>query len=183
MSLVARAERADAPVRIGVAITIPEPGSTVLRTARARVGDPGADLIHPHITLLGPTEVAPTDLAAVDEHLARVAAAAAPFPVHLRGTASFRPVSPVVFVQVVEGIAACEMLERQVRTGVLAQELRFHYHPHVTIAHEVSDAALDQAFSDLADFDIRYEAERIDVYEHGDDGRWRALDTYPLLAG
>ena len=39
----------------------------------------------------------------VDEHLAAVAARHAPFVVHLRGTATFRPVSPVVFVQVVEG--------------------------------------------------------------------------------
>ncbi|WP_263120774.1 2'-5' RNA ligase family protein [Cellulomonas sp. RIT-PI-Y] len=167
-------------IRIGVAVGIPEPWATRLRDARARVGDPAADLIAPHITLLGPTTVQQSELPAVRAHLARIAAGHAPFEVHLRGTASFRPVSPVVFVQVVEGIGPCETLERQIRTGLLAQELRFHYHPHVTIAHDVPDPALDQAFEDLADFDARFGVPGIQVYEHGDDGRWRVLDTHPL---
>lgn len=170
-------------LRIGVAVGIPEPWATALHDARARVGDPAADLIAPHITLLGPTTVREDELPAVHEHLARVAASQGPFVVHLRGTASFRPVSPVVFVQVAEGIAACEALEGRIRTGVLAQELRFHYHPHVTIAHDVPDPALDQAFAELADFDARFPVTDIQVYEHGDDGRWRVLAAHPLAPG
>ncbi|MEV7973226.1 2'-5' RNA ligase family protein [Cellulomonas sp. NPDC089187] len=167
-------------VRIGVAIGIPEPWATELHDARARVGDPAADLIAPHITLLGPTTVREDQLPAVHEHLAEVTRAQEPFGVHLRGTASFRPVSPVVFVQVVEGIGSCETLESRVRTGLLAQELRFHYHPHVTIAHEVPDEALDRAFADMAEFEARFEVGSIQVYEHGDDGRWRVLAAHPL---
>lgn len=167
-------------IRIGVAVGIPEPWATVLHDARARVGDPAADLIAPHITLLGPTAVRQADLPAVREHLASITAEEPGFDVHLRGTASFRPVSPVVFVQVVEGIGPCERLESRIRTGLLAQELRFHYHPHVTIAHEVPDAALDQAFADLADFDAQFRVDSIQVYEHGDDGQWRVLDSHPL---
>ncbi|HEY0215237.1 MAG TPA: 2'-5' RNA ligase family protein [Cellulomonas sp.] len=170
-------------LRIGVAVTVPEPYRSTLQAARARVGDPAADLIEPHITLLGPTEVPVDALPAVAEHLRAVAARHEPFTVHLRGTATFRPVSPVVFVQVVEGIASCERLESQVRTGALEQDLRFHYHPHVTIAHEVDDEALDRAFSDLADYEARFVVDAIHVHEHGDDGVWRPLGSYPLAAG
>ncbi|WP_147795864.1 2'-5' RNA ligase family protein [Cellulomonas sp. Y8] len=167
-------------LRIGVAVSVPEPYAAELQAARARVGDPAADLIRPHITLLGPTVLPTAALPEAEEHLRAVAAAHAPFTVHLRGTATFRPVSPVVFVQVVEGIASCELLEVAVRSGVLDQELRFHYHPHVTIAHEVPDDALDRAFADMADFEARFDVAEIHVYEHGDDGMWRTIGAFPL---
>lgn len=167
-------------VRIGVAVTVPPPFDAQLRSARARVGDPAADLIQPHITLLGPTVLPVAALLAVEEHLREVAARHAPFAVHLRGTASFRPVSPVVFVEVVEGIASCELLEVDIRTGVLEQDLRFHYHPHVTVAHDVPDDALDQAFADMADFEARFDVAEIHAFEHGDDGEWRTMGAFAL---
>lgn len=167
-------------LRIGVAVSVPEPYAGQLQAARARVGDPAAELIRPHITLLGPTVLPADALPDVETHLGAVAGQNAPFTVHLRGTATFRPVSPVVFVQVVEGLASCELLERQIRSGVLDQDLRFHYHPHVTIAHEVPDEALDRAFVDLEDFEARFDVPAIHLYEHGDDGQWRPMGSYPL---
>jgi 2'-5' RNA ligase len=169
-------------IRIGVAVTVPEPYRSALRAARSRVGDPAAGLIQPHITLLGPTEVGLDVLDEVERHLHGIAGRHTPFTVHLRGTATFRPVSPVVFVEVVEGIATCEQLEREIRTGVLDQDLRFHYHPHVTIAHEVDDDALDRAFADLAGFEARFEVGEIELYEHGDDGVWRTIGAFALGA-
>ena len=53
------------------------------------------------------------------EHLEAVSAISRPFPMVLRGTGTFRPISPVVFVQVSGGLAECEVLERAVRTGPL----------------------------------------------------------------
>ncbi|WP_298459458.1 2'-5' RNA ligase family protein [uncultured Cellulomonas sp.] len=173
-------ERSGDQVRIGVAIGVPAPIGPVLQDARARFGDPLAQAIPPHITLLGPTVVEPDELGVVSAHLEDVARSAQTFTVHLRGTGSFRPVSPVVFVQVVQGIAQCERLERAVRSGPLAQDLRFHYHPHVTVAHEVPDDALDRAFAELAPFEARFAVDAISVYEHGDDGVWRPVRDYPL---
>ena len=173
-------ERSGNQVRIGVAITVPEPYGAVLQAARARFGDPWAEFIPPHITLLGPTVIEHDEILPVDEHLAAVAERHAPFVVTLRGTATFRPVSPVVFVQVVDGVEGCESLEGSVRSGVLDQELRFHYHPHVTIAHEVPDEALDRAFADMAGYEARFDVTEIHVYEHGDDGMWRPIGSFPL---
>ena len=53
----------------GVAITIPEPYGSQLQSARARLGDPQAPAIPPHITLLGPTAIDPADGSVVDAHL------------------------------------------------------------------------------------------------------------------
>ena len=167
-------------VRIGVAITIPEPYGSVLQTARARFGDPWADFIPPHITLLGPTVVHHDEIGAIDEHLAAVAAAHVPFVVHLSGTGTFRPVSPVVFVQLAEGGTGCAALERTVRSHVLDREVRFEYHPHVTVAHEVPDEQLESAYADLAGFDATFLVDSFHSYSHGDDGVWRPVRDFML---
>lgn len=175
-------ERVGDQVRIGIALLVPEPWGSQLQAARASFGDPLACLIPPHVTLLGPTVLEPAELETVHEHLAEVGTRHRPFAVHLRGTGTFRPVSDVVFVQVVEGISECERLERSVRSGPLAQELRFNYHPHVTVAHDVPSASLDRAFTELAEFDALYEVSSVQVFEHGDDNVWRPVRDFPLTA-
>ena len=175
-------QRSGDQVRIGVAIPVPDPYGPGLQSARARFGDPLAAFIPPHVTLLGPTVVEPGDMPAVRDHLAAVAACSPPFDLHLRGTGSFRPVSPVVFVQVAQGIAHCERLERAVRSGPLSQQLRFNYHPHVTVAHDISDDALDRAYDELAHYEAGFSVTDFHVYEHGDDGVWRPVQDYPLTA-
>src|SRR5699024_11013980 len=86
-------------VRIGVSIPVPEPYFTRLARARVEAGDPLARSVPPHITLVPPTDVRAGDLARVEHHLQAVAAGHAPFVVDLAGTATFRPISPVVFVR------------------------------------------------------------------------------------
>lgn len=173
-------ERSGDQLRIGVAITVPEPWSTELREARGRYGDPLADFIPPHVTLLGPTVVEPEQMDEVEEHLTKAAARHAPFVVRLRGTATFRPVSPVVFVPLVDGSDGCAALEQSVRTGVLDQELRFEYHPHVTVAHEVPDDRLDAAAAGLAGFEATFVVTEFHSYLHGDDGVWRPVRDFSL---
>ncbi|HQY33089.1 2'-5' RNA ligase family protein [Actinotalea sp.] len=175
-------DRVGDQVRIGVALSVPEPYGTVLQTARQHAGDPFAESIPPHVTLLGPTVLEPDHVDHVVTHLTAVAAGHRPFTLHLRGTGTFRPVSSVVFVQVVEGIAECEMLERDIRTGPLAQPLRFNYHPHVTVAHDVPEDSLDWAFDTLAGFEARFLVPSLQIFEHGDDGVWRVARDVPFSA-
>ncbi|KQY64699.1 MULTISPECIES: 2'-5' RNA ligase family protein [unclassified Nocardioides] len=163
---------------IGVAIAIPEPWATQLQDYRTSIGDATATMIPTHITLVPPTEC--NDLDLVEDHLRSVAGSAAPFTVHLRGTGSFRPVSPVVFVGVVEGISACEQLAFAVRRGPLASELEFPYHPHVTIAHHLDDQTLDRAFTELAGFECRFPADEFHLYVHDDKIGWQVDRSFAL---
>ena len=165
---------------IGVSIAIPSPHAEMLHAKRASIGDTLADSIPTHVTLLPPTEVDGEELSRVVEHLEDVAAQGRSFPMVLRGTGTFRPISPVVFVQVSGGLADCELLEKSVRRGPLKRKLDFYYHPHVTVAHHVSDDNLDRAFADLADFECTFEVTDFHLYEHGADGVWRPVRSFEL---
>lgn len=166
------AESAPGEARVlGVAVAVPEPHATHLQELRERFGDPLAGAIPTHVTLLPPTTVDGSLLPEIDAHLTAVAAAATPFTMVLRGSGTFRPVSPVVFVVLAEGISACERLENGVRSGVLSRPLHFNYHPHVTVAHDLPEQALDAAAAELADFTARFPVDRFTLYEHA-DGIW-----------
>jgi 2'-5' RNA ligase len=167
----------------GVAIGLPEPFTTELQGWRERLGDPNAGGIPPHVTLLPPTALHSEDLDEVEEHLRTVAAGERSFEVHLAGSGTFRPVSPVVFVPLVRGVAECERLQRKVRSGPLARDVRFPYHPHVTVAHDLADDALDRAFTALADYDARFPVWGFTLFEQGPDQVWRPQRDFPFGAG
>jgi len=158
---------------IGVAIGLPEPYTSELQSWRERLGDPNAADIPPHVTLLPPTAVRTDDLHEVEDHLRQIAETSEPFMMHLRGSGTFRPISPVVFVPLVQGIGECERLELAVRSGPLLREVKFPYHPHVTVAHEVADPLLDKAFDELATYDARFRVWGFSLFEKGVDEVWR----------
>jgi 2'-5' RNA ligase len=166
---------------IGVAVAIPEPWARDLQHYRMSVGDLTATQIPTHITLIPPVDVGPEDLDAIEDHLREVAGEVAPFEVHLRGTGSFRPVSPVVFVMLAEGISACELLADTVRRGPLDVELQFPYHPHVTVAHHLPDDILDRAFTELSEFECVFEADAFHLYLHHDGEGWRPAREFRLV--
>jgi 2'-5' RNA ligase len=167
--------------RVGVAIDIPDPWGAALTERRAEAGDPQAAYVPAHLTLLGPTEIDPAELPAVEEHLARVAAAHPPYALHLRGTGTFRPVTEVVFVTVAAGISECELLASAIGSAPqLRRQTRFPYHPHVTVAQDVPPEALDKVYEDLADFSARFEVERFTLFSHSGADRWRPRRDFVL---
>jgi 2'-5' RNA ligase len=163
---------------IGVSIPVPSPHAQELTAWRDTFGDPFAHAIPPHITLLPPFELTADELDAARGHLETTAAGTAPFDVHLRGTATFRPVSPVVFIQLARGISECELLQASIRTGPLTAEIAFPFHPHVTVAHHVDEAALDRAELVLRDWEATFTVKGFSLYEHGSDGVWRPREDF-----
>jgi 2'-5' RNA ligase len=163
---------------IGVAVGLPEPFNTELQTWRERLGDPNAERIPPHLTLLPPTFVPADALEEIEEHLRLVAAAEQAFDMRLRGSATFRPVSPVVFVPLVQGISECERLQAAVRAGPLTRELRFPYHPHVTVAHDLPPDDLDRAFEAVASYEAEFLVHGFSLFEQDADGTWRPLRDF-----
>jgi 2'-5' RNA ligase len=165
---------------IGVSVAVPDPWGSDLQGYRVQLGDPTAAGIPTHITLLPPIDVDDVLLPSIDRHLETIAKATSPFEVHLRGTGSFRPISPVVFVNVVEGISSCELLASAVRQGPLAIDLQFPYHPHVTVAHHMADELLDRAFEELGSFDVRFTVDQISMYAHSDALGWTPVRAFRL---
>lgn len=165
---------------IGVSVAVPEPWGTTLQGYRETLGDEAAATIPTHITLLPPIDVDDSLLPTIQQHLAEASAYFPVFRIHLRGTGSFRPVSPVVFVNLVEGISDCEQLASLVRRGPLAIEADFPYHPHVTVAHHQSEQVLDQAFEELADFECVFDVESFWLYTHQDPQGWIPTREFAL---
>jgi len=163
-----------------VAIELPEPWRGELHRWRERLGDPAAEHIVPHITLVTPLVLPAAERALLVEHLQKVAESTAPFLVHLHGSASFRPVSDVVFVPLVAGGEDCERLQQLVRNGPLLPEPRFPYHPHVTVVHDVSSEQLDRAEAELADYDAHFLVTGFSLFEQGAGGHWFPAREFPF---
>jgi 2'-5' RNA ligase len=167
---------------IGVAIAVPEPWGARLQDYRADLGDETASGIPTHVTLLPPFVIDHDDLPKVEQHLAEASALHHAFGIHLRGTGTFRPVSPVVFVTLAEGISECEQLAFSVRRGPLAADQLFPYHPHVTVAHHLGDEILDRAFKDLEAFECDFVVDRFSLYVHDGDAGWVSTRDFALTA-
>lgn len=163
---------------IGVALAIPRPFADELEGWRERFGDPMAHTIQAHVTLLPPTQVKGLDVVA--EHLESAAQRHTAFHVLLQGTGTFRPVSPVVYVRVAVGASSIVTLESDVRSGPLARNLRFEYHPHVTVAHDVPEQTLVLAQQALTDYEAGFSADAITLYEMGHGGVWSPLREFAL---
>jgi 2'-5' RNA ligase len=182
MSVASPSDPSPAPheVVVGVSIPVPDPHGAYLQAKRAAFNDPQAMAIPAHVTLLGPTRIHRVQLPAFAAHLGRVAAAAHPFAMLLRGTGTFRPVSPVVFVQVAHGISGCEGLQRALGNSDYGASSTFPYHPHVTVAHDVPDTDLDRAFADLASWEAQFDVEQFWLYEQDHASRWIPVRAFPL---
>jgi 2'-5' RNA ligase len=167
---------------IGVSLSVPEPWGSRLQDFRVSNGDGQGASIPTHITLVPPVEVDSDRFVEVGRHLESVARVMAAYRIHLRGSGTFRPVSPVVFVNLVEGISQTEQLAHACRSGPLATELHYPYHPHVTVAHHIDDDLLDRAFDQLADFDCAFTASSFHLYVHHPDRGWQATRDF-VLAG
>jgi 2'-5' RNA ligase len=156
---------------VGVILGFPPDIAAELQRWRASFGDPMAGVIPAHITLVTTT---PTkDWEATRSHVREVARRQAPFTVTISGTGSFRPVSPVVFLNVEDGFGDCVNLHEQLQTGPLERDLPFAYHPHVTIAHDVAPESLDEAETVLKDYRVTFPVASMGLYEHDNNGIWQ----------
>lgn len=163
---------------IGIVIPVPEPHGQYLRDKRAGYGDARAETVPSHVTLVPPIEVAKSRLIEFDESLSELASTFPAFTMTLRGTGTFRPVSPVVFVGLVEGISVTEQLAKLIREVLELPAPRFDFHPHVTVAQELPDEALDRAFTELRDFEVSWTVDSFKLYFHHDSIGWTTANTY-----
>ena len=67
-----------------------------------------------------------------------------------------------------------------IHTGPLERALDFPYHPHVTVAQNVSDQMLDLAYDGLAGFIGRFVVDAFTLFEQSAEGGWIRRQDYPL---
>lgn len=165
---------------LGIVIGLPEGLSAELGGWRASFGDPLAAVVPPHITLV--TGTAPGGWDAAAEHARAVAARREPFRLTLRGTGTFRPVSPVVYLRVEEGWDECVGLHADLRGGPVEHESGFDYHPHLTLAQDVTEAGMDHALAALDGFSASFTVSSIGLFRHDARGLWSLGEDVPLGA-
>lgn len=125
-------------VYLGMIIPIPEP----YRSELAKIIK--TDGIPPHVTIVEPRPVDPDQVEAVKTEAQRLCADFSPFVISFGNVGDFRPVSPVVYIEVQRGFEACKELAKRLRFGPLAGEPRFPYHPHITLGTNVTNEDLDR---------------------------------------
>lgn len=167
-------------ITIGVSIAVPEPHGEWLRAQRRSFGDANADHIPSHITLAPPLDVRREELARVTEALTAEARRHTPFVIALGGTGTFRPVSEVVYVVVRQGVPESAELARGVTRALKAPEPMHEFHPHVTVAHDISAEQLDHAATELADFEAEFMVSAFSLYVHDITRGWTPLKDFPL---
>ena len=73
-------------------------------------------------------------------------------------------------------------LHKELQSGPLARNLPFPYHPHVTVAHDVSEAGMDRAMESLNDYEAQFTVRTIGLYEHDATGLWTHREELDLRA-
>lgn len=141
---------------LGVVVAVPEPWVSLITQARLGLGDESAAKVPAHITIMPPLAVPSDEREAVFSHLARVAKRHHSFRITIRGTGSFLPTSPVVYLEVAKGARQCADLADDVRCGPLHYDLRFPYRAHITLAQGLPEPRLRQAEALGKDFEASW---------------------------
>lgn len=163
---------------LGVVVAIPEPWVTQLTELRLGLGDLQGSLVPAHITLLPPQPVPTHARTEVIRHLRSIAQKHRPFRITLHGADSFRPATQVAFLTLTEGADEATMLAEDVRTGPLDVPLRYPYHPHVTLAQDVEDPAIDLALDVAADFEASWMVPGFRLDRVSEDGMYSSMALF-----
>lgn len=158
----------------GVVIELPEPMGSELQDWRVSFGDPAAGSVPAHITLMISPRLGPWD-----EFVARVRSVVsgwAPFHVELNGTGTFRPVTPVVYLRIDRGREDCLALHNGLGQAQLVSASPFEYHPHITLAHGVSQDHLDRAQQALRTYRASFLVDHVDLYEGDENSQWHVRE-------
>jgi 2'-5' RNA ligase len=156
------------PDSLGVIISMPEKLAAELNAWREQFAGPEAAAVPPHITLVSGRAAGSWTRAA--EHVRSVAAAGSPFTVSLRGTGTFAPVSPVVFLRLEQGVQECVELHEMLLEGPVEHLIEFEFSPHLTVAHDLDDDTMGRAETAMADFAAEFAVDSIGLYDYSQGG-------------
>ena len=167
-----RLDRAQRRAVLGVAIAIPEPYGTELPRSASGSATRWPRRSRRTSRCCRPRPSTTCLLPEIDQHLAAAAAETDPFEIQLRGTGTFRPVSPVVFVAVARGHRRLRAardagaVRRAVAAGAVPLPPARDRRPRPA-GRTSSTGALEE----LADYAADFTVDGFILYEHV-DGVW-----------
>ncbi len=168
---------------LGVVIGVPEPWISQITEARLAMGDALALKVPAHITVVPPIPISRDKREEVFEHIRSVAMAHRPFRLALEGTGTFEPISPVAFLRVTQGATQCCQLAEDIRSGPLDYQPRFPYHPHVTLAHNVTPEFLREAVEWGKNFEASWMVPGIRLDRVDRDGSYVSAALFDFSVG
>ncbi len=136
--------------RLGVALVLDPPVAVEVNGLRRALGDVGLQKVPPHITLVSPLNVRVGDLpAALAVLRAAAAAMRGPLTLTLGPPASFRPLSPVVYLEVGGDLPALRTLHASLQAPPLLRRNTWPWVPHVTLIDGANDERIAAALAAL----------------------------------
>lgn len=162
---------------LGVVIPVPQPHRDALRAWRQEFGGAATEPIAPHITLVSGSYLNTWEKAAAQ--VRQVASGMKPFTIELGAARTFRPASDVVYLPLLSGADQCWALHRQLLGDALRHESGFAYHPHLTIAQNVPAQQLDAAQAALAQVQLAFEADQVQLFDTR-GGEWNLSEDIAL---
>ena len=165
---------------VGVVLPVPQPWGDDLTAWRQGFGDPHADRMPAHITLLAPLRFSPAAYARLLAALPEKLAAVPTFDVTIGSIGTFRPVSPVVFLDVHATGDSLRALHAAVLAAAGSPPQRHPFHPHITVAMDLPDAVLDAAAGALSGYQGRWQAVEVAVYLRDSAGIWHEQQRVAL---
>ena len=133
-----------------------------------------------HVTILPPRRLQGTEADAL-ETLRALCALATPFDVVLGDVDTFLPVTPTVYVRVLDGAVEMRSLHGTLNAGALAFNEEWHYTPHLTIVKMGTPTEAEAALALARSLWMSYEGTRrahvteLTFVREENDGAWRDL--------
>lgn len=166
---------------VGIVVRVPEPWGEDLTEWREGFGDPHADRMPAHITVLAPLRMSRLAFSRLADALHSRLAEVPAFEVTIGPVGSFRPVSPVVFLHAHAIADSLERLHDAVNEAAGSPPLRHPFHPHVTVAMDLPDPVLDAAAGALADYHAAWIVKGVSVFLRDSSGKWH--EQYEVSLG
>lgn len=166
---------------VGVVIEVPEPWGEDLTEWRIGFGDPHAEKILAHITLLAPVRMSAQQFADLPSRLNAECGRLPAFAMALGPIGTFRPVSPVVYLQAHADADALPLTQAAVWRAAGEPPQRHAFVAHCTVAMDVPDSVLDAAADALRDYTAAWQVSEVLVLTRDPDGSWQRRFSVPLL--
>lgn len=166
---------------VGVVIAVPDPWGDDLTEWRIGFGDPHAEKILAHITLLPPLRMSPAKFADMSSRLAKECEGLPSFMVSLGPIATFRPVSPVVYLQAQAEADVLQAAHAAAWRAAGQPPRRHPFVPHCTVAMDVPNSVLDAAAEALRDYTAQWRVSELLVLTRDAQGYWHRRLSVALV--